>query len=293
MARPPRVDVDRVRDEAFGLHEDHPPFVSEWHAHAKHQILYAAGGVMTLNVTGRTWTLPPLRAAWIPAGERHRASSVTGVELRTVYLDPRLAPAACAETRVFAVVPLAREMILHAMRWGPSCPVPTKTWGPSGGGDPTRHAFFLALAGLVREWAADEKPYYLPEAKTPELAAAMAWTREHLVDATVPRAAKASHVSVRTLSRRFEEEARVTFRDYLQAARMVRAMELLAAPRASISQTAFDVGFRSAAAFTTAFRERCGETPTEYRARLSPSAAPLDARRTARPARRRGRRSVP
>src|SRR5262249_9533690 len=161
----------------------------------------------------------------------------------------------------FAVVPLAREMILHAMRWGPRAHV-----------DPTRRAFFRALAGLACEWAAEEKPYYLPDAKTPELAAAMAWTRDHLLDATAPRAAKASHVSVRTLSRRFEDETQLTFREYLQAARMVRAMELLAAPRASVSQTAFDVGFRSVGAFTTAFRERCGETPTDYRARVRPRA---------------------
>ncbi len=38
-------------------------------------------------------------------------------------------------------------------------------------------------------------------------------------------------------------------------------------PAASISATAYAVGFQSIGAFTTAFRERCDETPSEYRAR--------------------------
>ena len=112
-------------------------------------------------------------------------------------------------------------------------------------------------------------PFYLPEAKTPELARAMAWIGEHLEDATIEGAAEAAHVSVRTLSRRFDEEAREGFRSYLQSARMMRAMELLAAPRASVSAVAYAVGFRSLGAFTTAFTERTGETPSAYRTRVS------------------------
>lgn len=255
-----RVDVDAAPCDAFGLEDEHGPFTSEAHAHGKHQILYAASGTMTLSAGGRCWTLPPERAAWIAAGTSHVAASATGIALRTVYLAPGLAPAIGADATVFAVTPLAREMILHAMRWGPA---------DAAANDPTRTSFFRALAGLAAEWVKAERPFYLPEAKTPELARAMEWTGEHLEDATVEGAARAARVSVRTLSRRFEEEAQTSFRSYLQAARMMRAMELLAAPRASVTAVAFAVGFRSLGAFTTAFTERCGETPSEYRARVA------------------------
>jgi len=162
--------------------------------------------------------------------------------------------------RVFAVRPLAREVILEAMRWGPGRRRATA--------DATRDAFSRAFAALAAEWMADERPYHLPEAKSGRLARAMDWTTANLADATVEGAAAAAHVSVRTLSRRFEKEAGMPFRTYLQSARMLRAMELLAAPRASISATAFAVGFQSLGAFTTAFHERCAETPSEYRARV-------------------------
>jgi AraC-like DNA-binding protein len=250
------VDVDEVADEAFGLAEDHEPFGARVHAHRKHQILYAAKGTMTLSALGRRWTLPPQRAAFLPAGVEHAAASATGIELRTVYLAPSAMAGAPRGVAVFGVTPLAREMMLHAMRWA-----------PGGKGDAARGPFFRALAALALEWMRDERPYHLPEAKTEELARATEWIADHLADATVERAAKAGHVSVRTLSRRFEEELGMPFRAYLQSARMLAALELLAKPRSSISATAYAVGFQSVAAFTTAFHARIGETPSEYRAR--------------------------
>jgi AraC-like DNA-binding protein len=259
------VDVDAMPDEAFGLAEDHPPFSAAPHTHAKHQILYASKGTMTLSACGRRWMLPPQRAAFLPAGTTHAAASTTGIELRTIYLTPKLlpSPAPNPSVRVFAVTTLAREMILHAMRWGPA--TTTSATSPTSA---TRAAFFRALAGLSLEWMADERPYHLPEPTSPELSRATAWIAEHLAGATVETAAAAAHVSVRTLARRFEEEAGMPFRTYLQTARMLRAMELLAKPRASVSATAYAVGFQSIGAFTTAFHERCGETPSEYRARV-------------------------
>jgi AraC-like DNA-binding protein len=252
-----RVDVDAVTESGFGLAEEVQNTNSgAWHAHAKHQLLYASEGSLILSVATRRWILPPQRAAWIEAGTQHAVTSTTGASLRTVYLAKSLASESHVDCRVFAVTPLAREMILFAMRWG-----------PDGERSKTRSAFFEALAGLALEWMKAEKPYHLPAAQTPELARAMRFIDAHLDSATVEATAKAARLSVRTLTRRFDAEAQMSFRDYLQAARMMRAMELLARAGASVTQTAYEVGFKSLGAFTTAFRERCGETPTEYRAR--------------------------
>ena len=260
MVKRAHVDVDAVAAAAFGLVEDHGPFHAPAHTHAKHQLLYAATGTLTLTVADRRWTLPPQRAGWIGAGTAHAVSSATGVALRTVYLAPSLVRGPSPTARVFAVTPLAREMILHAMRWGP------KTAGGA-----TRDAFFTALAGLAIEWIDAERPYWLPRPRSGELARAIAWIGENLAEATVEEAARAAHVSVRTLSRRFEEEMQMPFRRYLQIARIMRSLELLAVPRASVTTTAYAVGFTSVAAFTTAFGERTGETPRDYRARVQPA----------------------
>jgi AraC-like DNA-binding protein len=51
-------------------------------------------------------------------------------------------------------------------------------------------------------------------------------------------------------------------------ARMLRAMALLAAPGQSVQVTSTAVGFDSLSAFTRAFTQFCGETPTTYRKRV-------------------------
>jgi AraC-like DNA-binding protein len=256
------VDVDAVKTEAFALAEDFPePFASEAHQHEKHQLLYARSGTMFVVTGSQRWMLPPARAAWIPARTKHVVTSTTGIELRTIYFSPTLLVGVkCDEASVFEASTLAREMILHAMRWGPQSLSST-----------LRDSFFRSLAGLVVEWmeAGSAQTLSLPRAKSAELQQAMAFVEAHLADATVERTARAAGMSVRSLSRRFDEETGVTFRSYLQTARMLYAMELLARPNASISAAAYAVGFQSAASFTTAFAERCGVTPSEYRARAS------------------------
>jgi AraC-like DNA-binding protein len=49
---------------------------------------------------------------------------------------------------------------------------------------------------------------------------------------------------------------------------MLRAMALLATPGQSVQVTSTAVGFDSLSAFTRAFTQFCGETPTTYRKRV-------------------------
>jgi AraC family transcriptional regulator len=55
---------------------------------------------------------------------------------------------------------------------------------------------------------------------------------------------------------------------YLTGRRIEHAKALLADPRASITQIAFDVGFNGTSAFSAAFHRITGQTPTDYRRSL-------------------------
>jgi AraC family transcriptional regulator len=52
---------------------------------------------------------------------------------------------------------------------------------------------------------------------------------------------------------------------YWTARRIERAKALLANPRASITEIAFDVGFSATSAFSVAFHRITGQTPRDYR----------------------------
>lgn len=253
------IDVDRTRAPAFGISEELPAFCSEWHDHGRHQILYTATGALHLEVDAGTWLLPPRKAAWLGAGTRHRVSADRPVALRTVYLRTGIVPHVARDCSVFSVEPLAREMLLYAMRWDHA----------SDPEDRTARSFFRALAALSSEWIEQNAhPFHLPTAQSPELSRATAFILSRLADPIgVEDAARAAGASTRTLARRFAAELGTGFREYLHAARMLRAMDLLAEPAARVTDVALAVGFESPSAFSAAFSSFAGESPRVYRQR--------------------------
>jgi AraC-like DNA-binding protein len=249
------LDVDSVRLSAFALSEDHRPFDSREHSHRKHQLLYAESGTLQLVTEGGSWFLPPARAALIRARTRHRVRARDAVSLRTVYLAERWPVPSEGPVSVFAVPAVLREMILHAMRFG-----------PDRGRDPRAERFFAALVDLLGECAQDPRAYRLPTARSPELLRAMEILLERLdAPPKLSELARRVGASQRTLERRFDEETAMGARTFLRTARVLRAMELLARPRATVTEVAFAVGFQSLSSFSRAFEEIAGERPRSYR----------------------------
>jgi AraC-like DNA-binding protein len=131
--------------------------------------------------------------------------------------------------------------------------------------------FFLSLALVCADLAQHSDEFWLPRAKSDELAKAMAYALENLAaDPAFEAAAGAAGVSGRTLARRFDEETNMSWQQFVRRARMIRAMELLCARDAKLIEIAQEVGFQSQSAFIAAFREFTGETPSGYRRRLQP-----------------------
>ncbi|HEY0228309.1 MAG TPA: helix-turn-helix transcriptional regulator, partial [Mycobacterium sp.] len=176
-----------------------------------------------------------------------------------VMFDPDLLPPVDNRTRILAVSPLVRQMMIYALRWPIDCAE----------GDPVSDGFFQTLGHLAFEALEHEAPLSLPTSTNPIVAAAMSYTKANLSSVTAADVSRAVAVSERTLRRQFDEAIGMPWRTYLLHARMLRAMALLAAPGQSVQQTATAVGFDSLSAFTRAFAQFCGETPSTYRKRTN------------------------
>lgn len=237
--------------------------VTGWHVHDVHQIEYAIGGVVEVETAAGHYLLPPQQAAWIPAGLQHQATMNPSVKTLAVMFDPAVIPDPGDRARILAVSPLIREMLLYALRW----PIDRRTGAAEE--DRVSDAFFVTLANLVSDALDHEAPLSLPTSEDPVVAAAMAYTKEHLQSVTLDEVCRAVAVSERTLRRQFAAEVGLSWRTYLLHARMLRAMALLAAPNQSVQQTASAVGFDSMGSFTRAFVQFCGETPSSYRRRVN------------------------
>jgi AraC-like DNA-binding protein/quercetin dioxygenase-like cupin family protein len=232
--------------------------ITGWHSHDVHQIEYAIGGVVEVETASAHYLLPPQQAAWIPAGLEHQATMNPDVRTVAVMFDRELVTDGGDRARILAVSPLIREMMIYALRWPIDRP----------DGDGVSDAFFRTLANLVSEALDHEAPLSLPTSDNPIVAAAMAYTKEHLDSVIAEEVSRAVAVSERTLRRLFQDTLGLSWRTYLLHARMLRAMALLAAPTQSVQETATAVGFDSLSSFTRAFTHFRGETPSTYRKKV-------------------------
>jgi AraC-like DNA-binding protein/quercetin dioxygenase-like cupin family protein len=230
--------------------------VTGWHRHPYHQIEYALHGVAEVETTGGRYLLPPQQAIWIPAGLPH---STTLFEVRSVavFFDPSMLPGPADRARVLAAAPVVREMIAYGVRWPIGRPA----------SDATADRYFEVLAQLVLDWLDHEAPLWLPTTADPVVRAVMDHTDRHLATVDAASVCRAVGLSERTLRRRFPAVTGMTWRAYLLQSRLLRAMTLLAEPRRSVLDVATAVGFTSPSAFTRAFQQVTGETPSAYRRR--------------------------
>ena len=228
-----------------------PAFQIPEHSHGAHQVIYATRGVMEVSVGQSLWLIPPQFAIWIPARTPHRIRMPAAVSMRTLYLRPRLAvrlPAACA---VLHVTPLLRELIVETVRLGRLR---------------TRNHLHRALRDLIvfHLQNASPVPTFLTLPKDPRaLAVAHAFLGAPEHNPTLASLCAAAGASARTIERAFRREVGADFATWRRQARLMKAVELLAAGN-SVKQTAFKIGYRQPSPFVAMFRQTLGATPQAW-----------------------------
>src|SRR5437764_4097388 len=108
----------RLPEFTFGINQDLPSLDSGWQRFPGHYLLYASSGTFILEVEDMQWFLPPQRAAWVQADVLIRIQAKVPITSSSILFAKDAIPILPFSCRVFAVTPLAREMILYAMKWG-------------------------------------------------------------------------------------------------------------------------------------------------------------------------------
>jgi len=225
------------------------------HMHREAQLVYAAKGTMQVTTPKGRWLVPPDRAVWVPALFEHAIDVLADIQMRTLYFDQawlkreQRSDSLDAEF-VVRVSPLLHQAILALFDTGNSR---------------ERTALLVRLVMLELHHAEDSATFIpLPHEPRCRRAADIV-----LGDPTglheIETLARAVGTSARTLSRLFSSETQLSFKSWCQRARIAAAIEKLSTDASvSVKQLASDLGYASVPAFSHAFRQVTGKTPTEF-----------------------------
>lgn len=221
------------------------------HAHPRAQLLYAIEGVMIVRSAAGIWVVPPNRAVWLAPHLDHDVFMRGDVKIRTVFVSEDAAPNLPRASCVITVSPLLRELLTAAIK------VPLD-YAP---GSRDEHLLLLLLDEL-RQW--ETLPLHLPMPAEPRLRRICeALTANPDDRSTAETWGLSLGVTAKTIHRLFQRETGLSFAQWRQQARLLKALERLALGE-RIIDVAFDCGYASQSAFTAMFRRHFGIPPSAF-----------------------------
>ena len=230
-------------------------FRIDTHMHREAQLVYAAKGTMQVTTPKGRWLVPPDRAVWVPAQLEHAIDVLADIEMRTLYFDQawlrrEKRSASLAQEFVVKVSPLLHQAILALF---------------DEHNTPDRTALLIKLA-MLELHRAEDSTTFVPLPREPRCRRAADIV---LADPTaaheIETLAREVGTSARTLSRLFSAETQLSFKSWCQRARIAAAIQRLSTDASvSVKQLATQLGYASVPAFSAAFRQVTGRTPTKF-----------------------------
>ncbi|MBT9605517.1 AraC family transcriptional regulator [Microbacterium sp.] len=222
------------------------------HDHLDHELLSSITGVVTVTTAHAVFVVPRGAAIWIPALTAHDVRASPGNVMRCTWFLRGAVPDALALPTVLTCSPLLDDVLTHLDdEYADLERAPERR--------ARAEAFALDLLSLGARPDAG-----LPQPRSPWLrVVTTALAASPGDDRTVEEWARSCAVSTRTFTRRFRDETGESFSQWRSRLRMQAAMAALAAG-APVAAVARRVGYDSAAAFSTAFREVAGVSPRAF-----------------------------
>jgi AraC-like DNA-binding protein len=236
------------------------------HRHAWGEFVYAYNGVMEIKLTGHHYLAPPQYGIWLPPDVEHVGFNRHAACHCSLYLAPELCAVLPAAPCALTVSPLVRA-ILDALRGDALQDDALRD-------DPLRNDASVAPTGehgrllqvLVDQLA--RSPHagsYLPSSSDALLGPVLMALEADPGDArSLPQLAHAANTTERTLMRRCQRDLGMTFIEWRQRLKVLKALALLEQGW-TVESIGLHLGYSSASAFIGMFRKMMGTTPDEYR----------------------------
>ncbi|SMY31686.1 HTH-type transcriptional repressor of iron proteins A [Photobacterium malacitanum] len=248
------IDQQFCADEydglVIGLAADLGNHDSGEHRHNKDQLLFSHHGCMVITLEGVKCVLPPMRAAWIPAGVLHNAQMNNVTHYRSLYFDQVLQPQLSRAMKIIDINPLMAALLERMAYW------------PF---DKPNHEQINTVNLLIEELnSATDSHLNLP---LPHDIRLQQWLADiNHPDFLAPSLAELSQLvgaSPKTITRIFNQETGMPYQSWRQQWRLLAAIELLVQGQ-RISDISYRLDFANDSAFIYFFRQKTGFTPLNF-----------------------------
>lgn len=223
--------------------------VASMHIHDQGQLTYIEHGVLSLEVDGNIWAIPPGRLHWIPAGLEHASRSHGEVRFWLTLVAEDFARRLPSGIAVLDASPL----LICAMDR-------LRSLQP---GDAFANPLVDIIVHEVNTGTSDA-----PSMRLPTSLRMRDWALGFLaapnIKTGIDAAADGVAMSRRSFTRHFEQEVGVTFAAWKRAVIVHRATVQLA-EGAAVGEVSLDAGYESASAFISMFKMISGRLPSEIR----------------------------
>jgi AraC-like DNA-binding protein len=221
------------------------------HAHDWDQLALIAESAAIVETDDVYVVHPLLKGLWLPAGVEHSIYSPRQFYLHTLYFEPG-SLRSDSHPQVLGLDNLARELVLLLC----SAPLPSQRG--------SRHAHALALLEDILPQAKPES-FSLPRPRHERARMLADYFAAQPKDGRPVEiiAGEIGGASLRTFERVFAEETGLSLAVWRRHSRLLTSLSLLAEGR-GIGEIAHAVGYESAAAFSTAFKNCFGVSPSSY-----------------------------
>ena len=231
--------------------------VTAAHRHASGQLFGAMRGLLSVAADSGQWVVPASHCVWVPPHHMHALRSHGPFAGWSVYVDETSCAGLPTAPCVMRVSGLLREAVSRASAWNE-------------GALDALDARQARVAGVILDEiaAAPHEPFGLSLPTDPRLLRVARAVLDDLADDLadergVAALATWAGVSPRTLARHFMIETGFTPSAWRQRARILRALELLAAGQ-PVTTIALNLGYDNVSAFIAMFKRVMGVTPGRY-----------------------------
>ncbi|MGQ2994128.1 AraC family transcriptional regulator [Variovorax sp.] len=224
---------------------------ANFHHHRKGQFLLWMRGVLTCEVAGGLWLVPPGSAIWVPGGVEHRMEVAGTVECYVVYVDPAVGGELPRDCCTLSTTPLLRELVIR------SAALPMRY---EEGGMASRVTTLL----LDEMALAQPGRVHLPLPTDKRLRKLVEWIMANPSDpGSIDSWAHRMDIGPRTLSRLVSRETGMSFGRWRRQLHILLALQWMA-KGATVQDVADGLGYQNASNFVVMFRKVLGQTPGRY-----------------------------